>query len=226
MKFKAAKETAKTLIFAAAICSALLYADGGSASIFILFPASIIFIATVRGLIRRFRILYLRHAMDEELAKALSLFMYCTSRGMPSIKAIEKIQSEISDSATAPLLRRASKRMKMGEDLGEAAEHAGFSCQSFLVNALKAKPLAEALEEYGHRRKERLLRIKESSGMRATMSMFVSTIMPSFIIFAYVGGKVVYGAITGILPFSIGICIMLPAIYAICASMLRRGFFE
>lgn len=226
MELKAAKETVKTLIFAAAICSALLYADGGLASIFILFPASIIFIAIVRGIIQRFRILYSRHAMEEELAKALSLFMHCTSRGMPSIKAIEKIQSESSNGTMAPLLRRTSKRMKMGEGLGEAVEHAGFSHQSFLVNALKAKPLAETLGELERRRKERLLRIKESSEMRATVSMFVSTIMPSFIIFAYVGGKVVYGMTTGILPFSIGICIMLPAIYAICASTLRRGFFE
>jgi hypothetical protein len=226
MVLKTVTEAAWIFIFAAAICSALFYADGGSASIYLLLPASIIFVATVHGLMQHFRILYSKHAREEELAKALRLFMYCTSRGMPTIKAIEKIQSEASYSATVSLLRRASKRMKMGEGLGEAIERAGFSCQDFLVKALKAKPLAEALEEHERRRKERLLHIKESSGMRATMSMFVSTIMPSFIIFAYVGGNVAYSERTGILPFSLGICLMLPAIYAICASMLRRGLFE
>lgn len=51
--------------------------------------------------------------------------------------------------------------------------------------------------------------------------MFVSTVLPSFIVFAFIGSAIISDSAPSILPLEMALLVALPVVYAV--SMSRQG---
>jgi hypothetical protein len=66
----------------------------------------------------------------------------------------------------------------------------------------------------------------EASAQRyALVNMFVSTIVPSFMVFAFIGTTILSQANFSMLPFSVSLVIFIPLSYAIGNSLLSRKMY-
>ena len=70
--------------------------------------------------------------------------------------------------------------------------------------------------------KSRRSRIDETAQRYATFGMFVSTILPSFMIFAFIGDYVLAQSAAGLLFLSVGLLSAVPIIYSLGSTLMWR----
>src|SRR5208337_387426 len=85
--------------------------------------------------------------------------------------------------------------------------------------------MRSALAAHELHRSERQSEIEESSQRYALINMFVSTIVPSFLVFAFIGTAILSQASFNLLPFSVSLLIFIPFSYAIGNSLLSRRMY-
>ncbi len=85
--------------------------------------------------------------------------------------------------------------------------------------------LENAVISHETREDEKASRMEAGVQRHSTISMFISTILPSFVMFAFVGSSVISGSGAGLLPFALAMLAVLPFSYALGYSELCRRYF-
>ena len=82
-----------------------------------------------------------------------------------------------------------------------------------------------ALSAHELRLSEKRSVAEDSLQRYATISMFISTIVPSFLVFAFIGTAILSQASFNLLPFSVSMLILIPLAYAVGNSLLSRRLY-
>lgn len=171
-----------------------------------------------------------REAFRSGLMDALGSVLYYRSTGITSVSALEKA----SRSAEAPDLKEAllllSRRRRLGEETDLSLDSVRGLREALPGNSRLAnlEPVAikGVLDSYRMELAERVSRMESESQRHATISMFVSTILPSFVVFAFIGSAIISGSEPSVLPFELAMLVALPMVYAVSYAGLKRRSIE
>lgn len=147
----------------------------------------------------------------------LSSLLDYRSGGLSLFAAMEKAARPIEMRDLRDSLTRALKRMKLGEvsespfDSLAKLKHAlpGITIPNLNIPSIKA-----ALELHEAAVKEELAELESACSRYATINMFISTVLPSFIIFAFIGSAIISNSAPDMLLFAIVVLVGLPAVYS------------
>ncbi|MEM0124227.1 MAG: hypothetical protein QXF41_01635 [Candidatus Micrarchaeaceae archaeon] len=169
---------------------------------------------------------------SEEAADALSALCYYRQKGKSILSTIGKVERISTNAKITSTLHQARMRIVSGEDPPSALSNAfiknGIYFSGFhLANgtniyASVKKYLDEKLSE-----KLRKNAIKEATLQRyATFNMFLSSVLPSFIIFAFVAESILNGGRNNLLFLSIVMLEVIPTLYFLGNTAFFRRLFE
>ncbi|MEM3839037.1 MAG: hypothetical protein QXF01_00435 [Candidatus Micrarchaeaceae archaeon] len=218
-------------VFIASLLSAsLLCWINGSLS-----PASLVFylsIALPTYFLSAVLLLKTKDAQNESAIKDLfveSLYLvnYYRSKDTPLHKAIFEAANSVN-LEIRKLLNEIANRVRLGEEFGEAIWAAckgrglSFMYEMRAAGSGELDSIALILRRFESEREEAELRRSQSIQRYATVNMFVSTILPSFLIFGFIGSSILARASLSLQIFSVVIVLMLPFIYLSSNSIERR----
>lgn len=160
-----------------------------------------------------------RRRMKDEMARLMGILLHYKTSGASFVCSLEKAAyfAEI-DSARKRLLSIA-RRIRLGGEarVEDVAELEGFS---------DFGSARKAVDSYRMSAEERNSSLEAHAQRDATIGMFLSTILPSFIIFSFVGSTIISPGSTGMFMFSVAMLIALPLILSVSAARLNRRLFE
>ncbi len=228
---RATKAIAAFLTFSA-ILLLLITVNGFNALLALLFAfLSAFFVTTVGVLLESNAEAYRKNRLADGLAEFFYRLGYYKSTKSSYFRAVDKAVQGTSARGLRRIVDRASKELKLGgsflaglasgEDLGEGAlldnlRLSGADTPAQVRDALAAHEL-----HLGERQSE----VEASAQRYALVNMFVSTIVPSFMVFAFIGTTILSQANFSMLPFSVSLVIFIPLSYAIGNSLLSRKMY-
>lgn len=170
---------------------------------------------------------YNKSLLRNELSRSINSILHYKSCGIPSISAIDKVLSTVE----VPELKISLGLIKSRFILGEIPETASrIQTIDDVIsgpgkNKIFAEPgeLRQIIDSHELAVGEKLSSLEAKSQRNATINMFVSTILPSFIIFAFIGSTIISGSSPSILSFSIIMLAVLPVAYALSYAELSKG---
>jgi hypothetical protein len=210
----------------------LIAVNGFSAQLALLFALmSAFFVAAVSILLKSNAGAYRKSRLADGMAEFFYRLGYYKSRKGSYFRAVDKAVQGTSAVDLREMVDRASKELKLGgsflsglaprEELGEGA----------LLNNLRlsgADTLGQvrgALTAHELHMSERQSAMEESAQRYALVNMFISTIVPSFMVFAFIGTAILSQASVSLIPFSLSLVIFIPLSYAVGNSLLSRKMY-
>lgn len=232
----------KTLRYAAQACTLLLSSlllascfiliNGSYSASAVLLFLSVGFSASLLIFIiwRKLKNAYKKKIFIDELFRSADSILHYKSCGMPSVSAISKTIS----SAETPELKASLELIRSQFILGEIPDPApqANGIDDIISEAGKGSifagpgELRHVVDSHELALGEKLSSLEAKSQRNATINMFVSTILPSFIIFAFIGSTIISGSAPSLLFFSIIMLAILPVAYALSYAELSRGLLE
>lgn len=227
----AAKLAVATVVFVSLLLL-LIEANGFSAPLFPVFAFLVIFfIVAIHLLLKSNAEAYRKRKLSDGLAEFLYRVGYYKSRRGSYFRAVGRAAQGTSASDLRRIVDRASRELKLGGGLftGLVSDKA-FEGEALLKNlrlsgADNIGQIRSALEAHELHRNERQSMIEESSQRYALINMFISTIVPSFLVFAFIGTAILSQASFNLLPLSVSLLIVIPLSYAIGNSLLSRRMY-
>ncbi len=200
--------------------TSLMYFAGSGAGIYplvLIFAAVTIVIYSIQSLLELHRKNYRRKKTREDFAGYLHRLAFYRGKGGSYLKALEKAESGIDD----PALRR-DARASRKLFLMEGARHAEPGRFGPGIISGGKTGVEEAINGYALDQNSKQADIEESAQRYATFNMFISTILPSFLIFGFIGNSIMSQSGFGIFMFSAFLLLAVPLIYAIGNALMWR----
>lgn len=180
---------------------------------------------------RRIARFYRKREFRDELIRSMHSLLYYRVNGMPLVSSIEKVAELAETESLKSSFSLISKRIRLGEmlenpiasitEIREIIPRLGNG-----TGILDSSTIKSALRSYALAMQEKVSLIEAHAQRGATINMFVSTILPSFIIFTFIGATIISNSTPDILLFSIAMLIALPIVYAVSFAELSRGLLE
>jgi hypothetical protein len=214
------------------LLSILVIVNGFSLQLALIFAfLSLFLVIAVRALLNSTTEAYLKKRREEELSGFLYRAIYHKSRDGSYFRAVDKAIEGTSHGGLKRTLAHASRSLKLGGGFisGMAAE--GESKEGALLKNLRLEgtdDLAQvrtALSAHELYLSGRQSELEESSQRYATINMFISTIAPSFLVFAFIGSAILSQAGFSMLLLSVSLLILIPLFYSIGNSFLSRRIY-
>ncbi|MEM0147061.1 MAG: hypothetical protein QW091_00605 [Candidatus Micrarchaeaceae archaeon] len=210
------KELAITLAFSSAIAIiAGIVSTHASDMLFLLLP-SIAFAYIVRLLIRHARHAYESNIYKRHLFDVLERLNYYVQKGLPLVSAIDLALTGESETITRRM-RVAKRELLLGLGLEDVLYR--------LDLAYGKSDLASSLEAHKAHDERHAAELEGSMQTYATLNMFVSTIAPSFIVFAFIGSTVIAGSLNGLFAMSLALLFLVPLAYAFANVLMYRRMY-
>ncbi len=225
---------AKVVACASLMAIAVLFISGTSGIItaVIVFQLSLLFVSLLAYMLRRSRTLSAERRLADELVESLRYVLFCRSKGMPTASALRLAGSKARQQRGRDILSVSSRRMALGDSLQQSLLRTVAPVPKDLRDSVVSadwsddgKALGSMISSYGYALENRRARIEESVQRYATINMFLSTVVPSFIVFAFIGSALLSQREGSLLTLSIALLIALPVAYGVCNTMLSRRLF-
>ncbi|MCL5419934.1 MAG: type II secretion system F family protein [Candidatus Marsarchaeota archaeon] len=224
--------SAQVIAASAALALLLAYINGTGSPYWLLafLIVSVPFAASAVLLLRGTRAIERGMRLEEELAESLYTLTYYKSRDLPLCKALARAAREARSEQVSSALGAIARRIRLGESPGEAMHYVGSergmpmlaeSCSGDAADS-GISQVHRLLDAYEYLLAERRSRALESMQKYATINMFLSTILPAFTVFSFMGEIILAQKDTGIFLFSVMMLVMLPLIYVIGIAMQKR----
>lgn len=176
---------------------------------------------------RRLSLFQRKEEFKSELIRAMHTMLYYRMNGTPMLKSIEKARDTCELKGLKDSLAMISRRMLLGDTAKNSINAVkelkeAFPGRSLNPNGLGLKEIRAVLGSHQLELDRRLSQFEAHSQRHATVSMFLSTILPSFVIFAFIGSTIISNTAPNMMLISIGMLIALPMVYAISYEILNR----
>ena len=166
--------------------------------------------------------------MQDQLIESLYSITYYRSKGISMHRTILRVASSSKSQRVKNVLQKLANRMRLGETFGCAIANA---CKgtgmSFLEDLYGNEDgdydsLVKLLSRYESNLTEQGVRAEQSLQQYSTISMFISTIIPSFVIFAFIGESILSQGTHDLPGFSLVMVLVLPFMYLIWGIFAMR----
>lgn len=196
---------------AACLIAALLCFINGSwnptlAALF--FCAAVVEVTALRIMLDRNSALHRERSERTQLIDYLYRAVYGKPKAGSYLLSLQRAHAAMETGAMKPRIGRELKERLMGGTEADAE-----SRERARVGATKQEAEAQ-ISEYMLREKSRKGRVEEAAQRYATFNMFVSTVAPSFMIFAFIGSYVLSQSGSGLLFLSVGLLCAVPLFYS------------
>jgi hypothetical protein len=166
--------------------------------------------------------------LDNEVSNAFSSAFFYNSTGIPLSRSLRLSSDNLNRRAAAPFVNLAN-RLSLGQQFNEAFKSvkALSSSRAFAAGVknigAEVPRLVSLLAMRELALKSKLSGIESSMQRYSTMSMFVAVILPSFVLFSFIGSSVLFNSYAGAaLIYPVLVC-FLPAAYALSSLLISRG---
>ncbi|MDE1827863.1 MAG: hypothetical protein KGH65_01745 [Candidatus Micrarchaeota archaeon] len=170
---------------------------------------------------------YSKRLKESSLVDSLFQLLHYRSKG----NNYQRSLSYIIESSTIPEMKAGfqsmARQIRLGRSLGESLEslfdrHTLNSNLNFSQDDVLHSGLRKFLALHS-KAKERSSSIALDSLQRgSTVNMFLSTLLPSFLLFIFVGTSVISPSQTGLLFISVMVLIVVPSLYALSSTVFSR----
>ncbi|MDE1864343.1 MAG: hypothetical protein KGH77_02860 [Candidatus Micrarchaeota archaeon] len=190
---------------------------------------STLFCLTVLMLRRSVIRSYDSNLLCEDLFGFIGRIAHYKSCGVTTPNSISNSIAQSHTAKTKGAFLRILRMIRLGED---------FQCASMIVLASLGSPyqpisigeshiqLQQAFNSYSEMKRSRASTALDTLQRGATINMFLSTILPSFLLFIFVGSAVLSESGGSIIAVSIALLILVPLFYAFSNAIFVRGFIE
>jgi hypothetical protein len=229
---KLAARTAVPLLAFSSILLLLLAANGFSVPLALIFAfLSLFFVIATSILLEENVKAYRKRKLEDGLAEFFYRVSYYKSRKGSYFRAVDKAVQGTSARDLRQIVDRASRGLKLGGSLlygiasGEELKDAALLKNLRLSGTGAPEQMRVALASHELHLGEMQSAIEESSQRYALINMFISTILPSFLVFTFIGTAILSQASINLLPFSVSLLIFIPLAYAVGNSLLSRRLY-
>ncbi len=183
--------------------------------------SSLLFYAIIKSLDERISLSILR----KKFITAMHLLLEYHSYNIPLYSSLLKIIKSSEDRELNEILLSLSKKEYL--EGAEKPFHKNFPKlskifgDSALPLSLKPSALQSFTEKIDSEAQEKASSIEQYSQKYATINMFLSSVLPSFIIFGFVGSSIISQGNPSLLTFSVIMLFALPVLYAFGNSRLN-----
>jgi len=220
-------ELLAVLACSSAVGLLLYYSSGLAGPVELVLPLLVSgsLVSTVYLLRRRLHASRMKGAARDGLARSMHCLLYYRLNGLPLLQSIDRAAGLADVGRVRAELVLLARRIRLGDALESAAESLS-GLRSFparkAADPFRPESLKAALAGYELETKARVSLVEAQSQRHATISMFLSTILPSFVIFAFIGSAIISEGTPDMLLFSVAMLVALPMVYAISYSQLSR----
>jgi hypothetical protein len=211
----------------------LIYVNGFSPVLAVFFASlSLLFITVIHALLASNAAAYRKKKLEEGLVDFLYRVVYYKCRRGSYLRAVDKAVQGTSADGPKQAVDRASRSLRLGGGLASGlASGVEFESEAPLRNLRLSgteglNQVRAALAAHELHLSERQSMIEESSQRYAITNMFISTIVPSFLVFAFIGSAILSPTGPSMLLFSVSLLILIPISYAIGNSLLSRRLYS
>lgn len=206
----------------AILLSAIIYYASTQESATALFAILVAASASVQltaYLVRLNREAYEKKKMRDSLLDYLHRIFFYKAKGGSYLRALRESRDCVEDPQLRERIASAGRKHLMGGELQSEAD--------LDVAVIGGGELLVGEEI----RRQRLLmdskqaEVEESSQRYATFNMFISTILPSFLVFAFIGNTILSQSGFGILLFSCILLLLIPLLYSLGNALMWRRLF-
>ncbi|VVB77042.1 Uncharacterised protein [uncultured archaeon] len=215
-------------IFCVAVSGVLLAANGFDVSLLPLFTGlSALLSISLYATVRSNREAYGRKTLKEGIASCLYGMAYYKSRKGSYLGAIDRASKSHDSKEVRDIAESAKKKYWLGGNFLSELLPPGFgrADKSILIRD-DCKVVRSVLCANELRDSENQSRLEESVQRYAVFNMFISTVAPSFLVFAFVGGSILSTAQFNLVFFSSVMLVAIPIIYSLGNSLMWRRFFD
>lgn len=223
------------IIFSSLLCVILCYANGiTNLSLDILLCSISFFFSLLLFFSRESLESFNKDSKErKEMVSLLSQIIYYKTKNAPLSKTLLTIFDTMKGDDLKPKLNNAIKRMQLGSNFSDAM-HSSFSglLKSMDLSFFEAadgpySQISNSVSIYLDRLREKSAVSLDSLQRSSTIGMFLSTLLPSFVLFAFVGATIISQSAISLLPLSFALLIGIPLVYALNnASFMRRLIAE
>ncbi len=163
---------------------------------------------------------YAGKALRDRFVEYMGRLSYYRTRGGSRFRAMIDASEGIDSETLSGKVRESFRRHLMGEEFrirfspkeGVDGEYA---------QVASSRP-GDVIRNHAFYLKRKRAEIEESAQRYATLNMFLSTILPSFLVFAFIGESILSQGGFGILLFSIVLLVLIPTAYAVGNVVMWR----
>ncbi|MDE1804311.1 MAG: hypothetical protein KGH59_00805 [Candidatus Micrarchaeota archaeon] len=170
--------------------------------------------------------LYQKAILKGQVLQFLSSIIYYKYRNATSKEMVERSFG----ASSPPNLIRIKNRIRLGDTLLNAINAEFIEVIGGENTISTSGDLYDKVSRFVvsslQKRKARLSTASDSIQRYSTISMFLSAILPSFLIFGYIGSTVISQTSISLIGLSIGLLIVLPFVYATSVTALSRRLIE
>ena len=144
--------------------------------------------------------------------------------GIPKSSSLYDIANSSDNSQFGKALTAMRKRMLMGNEgplCDSAPELQSILGRTEIPDSLETSQIRSFIDKSESHLMEKASAIESYSQRYATANMFLSTVLPSFVIFAFIGSSIISAAKPSMLLFSSVLLFALPVLYAAGSSKLN-----
>ena len=210
---------------AVALACLLYYVNGanGVAPLLLLLCLSTTTVFLIGLLLSFNRQLHERVLMRERFVECLGKLTYSKAKGCTSMGAIRAACKGIDNPRLKAAAEKAQRKHRLGgsflRHFSSLAELSGYAP----LSDLRSDP-EDIVRSHGFYMESKRAEIEEAAQRYATINMFLSTILPSFLVFAFVGDAILSQGGFDMPAFSVSLLLLLPLAYSVGNALMWRRF--
>lgn len=201
------------------------------------FNLTALFIVSLASIVSFTAIIMMKDTLDAERASretldsmmdSLAAVNYYAHSGVPVITSIRKSAKSCKNNAASKLLLEIASRIEVGEDISVSIERTLSSHKKLYSMAMPylAAPSGSGVGEmtalYRSAMKKKTVEAEALSTRYATCGMFVSTLVPSFAMFAFMGNILISQSSGSIWPIAVTTICAIPLFYSFINLSFER----
>jgi hypothetical protein len=171
-------------------------------------------------------------ALEEDLIECLYSMLYYKTNKLTTYSTMLRVARNADSTEARRIMESAARRVRLGESLGWALSSACSGSGCGILQRLSDSgdkdaynAIRKALDSYEYSVAESKARVEESIQKYATVNMFLATVLPSFVIFSFMGGIVLTQRDSSLFLLSMAMLIVLPFMYLIGTVFLNRRLY-
>jgi hypothetical protein len=215
-RFQIIKNSAAKASAATALSCILYLVNGGQgySSLLLFFFISTVSVSAIGLLLELNRIDHEAKSQRNDLIDYLNRLEYRRSSGSSQYKAIRDAADGLESEGLKKRVVEVSRRNLMGERFpGRLLS---------IIGSDFGRRTEEIIRSHGFYLRSKQADIEATAQRYATMNMFLSTILPAFIVFAFIGNSILSHAEFSMMPFSFSLLVIIPSAYAVGNFVMWR----
>jgi len=220
------KTVAKTLLLIAIVIllsfllSILIFTNTNQVNIMLLSIPLCLSVYLLHYLVKSNKQTFEKSKLGKEFATTIELASRYNERGLPLPFAIDIAVKNESNEEVKKDLEVVKKKYEMGVGIGEAINNSKYAPAA--LRNLEEDSLKVKIAEYKLQESRKAADIEGMAQIHSTLNVFVSTILPAFTVFGFVGSSIIAPTNEGISAIAIVMVAVLPLAYTYVNLFFNR----